>query len=70
MVKCGIWTPKWIIIHKTHIHCVELELKKKIKRINEPCCVGVGTYVPKIIRLNFNHPVKELVWHAYEFLHL
>ena len=53
MVKCGPWTPKWIVIHKTYMYCVGLELKKKIKRINEPCCVGVGTYVPKIIRLNF-----------------
>jgi hypothetical protein len=67
MVKCGPWTPKWIVNHKTNMRCVELELKKKIKGIHKPCCVGVGTYVPQIIMLNFNHPVKELEWDNYEF---
>jgi hypothetical protein len=67
MVKCGPWTPKWIVIHKTYMYCVGLELKKTIKRINEPRCVGLGTYVPPIIKLNFNHPVTELEWCIYEF---
>lgn len=53
--------PKWLVIHKTNIYCIELELKKKIKKINEPYCVGEGTYVPQRI-INFNHPVNELVW--------
>ena len=66
MAKYGYSPPKWIVIHKIVIHksniyCIELELKQKIKQINEPCCVGKGTYkyVPPII-LNFNHPVKEI----------
>ena len=33
MVKCGPWTPKWIVIHKTNMRCVEHELHKK--KLNE-----------------------------------
>lgn len=63
MVKCGYSPPKWIVYHKTNIYCVELELKKKIRQINEPCCIGEGTYRPPPQKgLNFNHPIKELIW--------
>lgn len=63
MVKCGYSLPKWVVYHRTSIYCVELELKKKIRQINEPCCIGEGTYKsPPQKGLNFNHPIKELIW--------
>lgn len=52
-----------MVQHFTNTYCVELELKKKIKR-TVACCVGTGTYLPppREPRLNFNHPVYELIW--------
>ena len=63
MVKCGGYTPIWRVQHLTNTYCVELELKKKIKR-TVACCVGIGTYLPppRERRLNFNHPVREFLW--------
>lgn len=61
MPKCGIKKPLHVLIHNSNLYYTLKQLKEKVIPIIE-CCSALGTKLPEKPRLQFNHPMKEMLW--------
>jgi hypothetical protein len=61
MPKSGSKKPPHVYIHNSNLYYTLEQLKTVVVKL-EPCCTSIGTKIQHKIKLNFNHPVRELMW--------